>query len=295
MKIVQGDAMEGKAASLHRGGSAKYAYLLDGDPASPVDNYSVVITTTPGRFSPRHRHNFEQFRFQLEGVANYGLTGKLKPGMLGYFPEGVHYGPQTQDEDESLTMLVVQFGGASGGGYAGRAAVLKAQAELRALGEFKNGAFHRKKKLFGKSKVDGFQAIWEHVNQRPLVYPKPRYDVPVLTHPENYEWVRVEGAPGVAQKIMGVFTECRSEAALIRLDAGASYTAEGNRDIYFTLSGAGKVQGEPLRRFTTVLLEKGERARFSASERTELLRLRLPNLAHLVARHGQPEKAVAAE
>jgi hypothetical protein len=39
--------------------------------------------------------------------------------------------------------------------------------------------------------------------------------------------VPVEGAPGVAEKLVGVFTERRSETGLIKLDAGASYVARG--------------------------------------------------------------------
>jgi hypothetical protein len=292
MKIVQGDSIEQKPASFHRGGSAKYAHLLDGDPDSPVDNYSLVITRTPGRFSPRHRHNFEQFRFQLDGIANYGRTGKLTPGTLGYFPEGVHYGPQTQDEGETLTMLVLQCGGASGSGYAGRAAVLRGQAELRELGTFKDGIFHRNEGVPGKKNVEGFQAIWEHLHGRPLVFPQPRYDVPIFMHPDNFEEVPVEGSPGTFEKHLGVFTECRTEGSMMRIDAGASYSPVGQRDIFFVLSGKGTAEGEPLRRFTTVFLEYGETATLKADEPIEMLRLRLPDLRHLVA---EREARVAAE
>jgi hypothetical protein len=283
MNIVQGDLTEEKAASLHRGGSAKYAYLLDGDPGSPIDNYSLVLTRTPGRFSPRHRHNFEQFRFQIEGTANYGRTGKLKPGMLGYFPEGVHYGPQTQEDNESLTMLVLQCGGASGSGYPGRAAINRAQGELRQKGTFKDGVFHRNAGEPGKRNLDGFQAIWEHINQRSLVYPKPRYDVPILIYPENFQELPVEGTSGVFEKRLGMFTEGRSEAGIMQLDKGASYRATGQRDIFVALSGQGRVGGEPLRRFTTVFLDFGEKVDFQAEDEVQMLRIRLPDLRHVTA------------
>ena len=283
MKIVQGDISEPKAASFHRGGSATYAYLLDGDPSSPIDNYSLVIARTPGRFSPRHRHNFEQFRYQIDGTANYGRTGKLKPGMLGYFPEGVHYGPQTQDENETLTMLVLQCGGATGSGYPGRAAVLRAQQELREKGTFKDGVFHRNADEPGKRNVDGFQAIWEHLNQRSLVYPKPRFDVPILMHPDSFQELAVEGAPGVFEKHMGAFTEARSEIGITRIEKGSSYRVTGKRDIFFVVSGSGVVEGESLRRFTTVFLDFGDRATFEASEEIVLVRIRLPDLRHLMA------------
>jgi len=292
MKIVQGDITEPKAASFHRGGSVTYAYLLDGDESSPVDNYSLVIARTPGRFSPRHRHNFEQFRYQLDGTANYGRTGKLKPGMVGYFPEGVHYGPQTQDENETLTMLVLQCGGATGSGYPGRQATLRAQHELREKGKFKDGIFFRNEDEPGKRNVDGFQAIWEHLNHRPLVFQKPRFDVPVLMHPENFQELPVEGASGVFEKPMGAFTEARSEVGMTRIEKGASYRPTGKRDIFFVVSGQGVVEGEPLRRFTTVFLDFGERATLKADEEITLLRIRMPDLRHVMA--AQSAK-VAAE
>ena len=75
----------------------------------------------------------------------------------------------------------------------------------------------------GKRNVDGYQAIWEHLNKRPMVYPKPRYSRPFMMDPANYEWVPVAGKPGIAEKLPGVFTERRSTAAayyraLMRLD-----------------------------------------------------------------------------
>src|SRR5262249_40413746 len=79
-------------------------------------------------------------------------------------------------------------------------------------GEFKDGVFRRRADVEGKRNLDGYQAIWEHVNGRPMVYPKPRYPQPIFMDPANYEWVPVEAAPGVAEKLLGVFTERRSEA-----------------------------------------------------------------------------------
>jgi len=96
--------------------------------------------------------------------------------------------------------------------------------------------------------------------------------------PTNYGWVPVEGAPGVAEKLLGVFTERRSEASLFRLDAGARFAARG-KGVYVVTRGAGTVGGEPLRSLTTVYLEPGETATFTAAEATELLHFGLPDLA----------------
>jgi hypothetical protein len=283
MKIVQGDLLQPDARSSHRGGTISYLRLLDGEPDT-IDNFSLVLARTPGRFSPRHRHNFEQFRYQLEGIADYGRTGKLKPGMIGYFPEGVHYGPQTQDEGDRLAILVLQCGGASGSGYLGREGEVAYTEELKKLGVFKDGVYHRNPGVPGKKNVDAFQAIWEHVHQRPLVYPKARYDVPILMHPDAFEWVPVEGAKGVYDKLMGVFTERRTSASFLKLGDAAAYTVSGQRDIYVVLSGSGTVVGEPYRRLTTVLLERGDRAAFKAREATEILHFRLPDLAGVQAK-----------
>jgi mannose-6-phosphate isomerase-like protein (cupin superfamily) len=293
MKIVHADEIAGRSESQHRGGSSSRQRLLEGEVGS-VDNFSLVIARPQDRYSPRHRHNFEQFRYQIEGIADYGRTGKLKPGMIGYFPEGVHYGPQAQGSGQELCLLALQFGGATGSGYPGRDAEYNGTRELMKFGTFKDGVFHRNPGVPGKKNVDGFQAIWEHLNGRPLVYAPPRYDVPILMHPDAFDWVPVEGARGVYHKLMGVFTERRAEAGFLKLGVGASHRVNGGRDIYFVLSGTGAVGGETYRRFTTVYLQtKSEHATFKASEATEMLHYRLPDLSALKAQK-QPGQALHA-
>ena len=292
MKIVHADEIASITASKHRKGASVRQRLLDGPPGA-LDGYSLVIARPQDRYSPRHRHNFEQFRYQIEGIANYSRTGKLHPGMIGYFPEGVHYGPQVQEPGQNLCLLTLQFGGAGGGGYAGRTAVMEATEELLKLGTFEDGVFHRNPGVPGKKNVDGFQAIWEHLNKRPLVYPKPRYDAPILMHPDDFDWVAVEGSPGAYEKVVGVFTERRTEAGFVKLEQGARYVGGGGRDIYFVIQGAGAVDGQEYRKFTTVELKKGEKAAFTASAATEILHLRLPNLEGL--RVQQASELQAAE
>ncbi|MBL4719937.1 MAG: hypothetical protein JKY20_02245 [Alphaproteobacteria bacterium] len=290
MKIVQGDQVSVETGTSHRGGVSEWRRLLDGE-SGAIDNFSLVWAQSPGRFSPRHRHNFEQIRFQLEGTAKYGRTSVLKPGMVGYYPEAVHYGPQTQEEGEMLGVLVLQFGGASGSGYIGRAEQADLTEELRGLGEFKDGVFRRNDDAPGKRNLDGFQAIWEHAKQRPLTYPDPRYDAPVFMDPENYDWLPIANSPGAVVKTLGVFTECQTMIRFLKLDAGAWYSAPGARDIYFVLSGAGVVAGEPWRNATTLYVAQGENVRLEASAETEILHLRLPNLDHLKSRDGAPRQA----
>lgn len=292
MKIVQGDEMGDSIGSSHREGKSSYVRLLDGDEGTP-GNFSVVIAKSPGRYSPRHRHNFEQFRFQLEGIANYGRTGTLTPGMLGYFPEGVHYGPQTQDEGEYLETLALQFGGPSGSGYLGRSAQAALTEELRKFGEFKKGAFRRNPDVPGKRNMDAFEAIWEYANQRPLVYPQPRYASPILMHPDAFGWVPVEGSEGVFEKHLGTYSECQSGASMVRIEPGSRFDAKGGRDIYFVLKGSGEVEDAPYRRLTTVYLDESETATFAATDTTEILHFHLPDHKTIAARADV--SSVAAE
>jgi hypothetical protein len=295
MKIVHFDQARQTTGSSHRGGDSTYFRMFDGEEGSP-GNFSLLVATSPGRFSPRHRHNFEQFRYQLEGIADYGRTGKLKPGMLGYFPEAVHYGPQTQEEGEMLSVLVLQFGGPSGNGYLGREGQLAGAEELRKFGEFKDGVFRRREDVEGKRNKDAFEAIWEHLNQRPLVYPKPRYDTPFLINPDHFGWAPVAGMTGVGRKNLGTFTEAEIGAAMIRIDAGAHFVAKGAREMFVVLKGTGEMQGEPYRRLSAVLLE-GDAATITADETTELLYFRLPDLAYVerVASDNAASALVAAE
>ncbi len=175
---------------------------------------------------------------------------------------------------------MLQFGGASGSGYLSQAEVKAGMEELRRDGEFKGGVFRRRSDVEGKRNMDGYQAIWEHVHGRPMVYPKARYPQPIFIDPDNFEWVPVAGAPGVAEKLLGVFTERRSQAGFIRIDAGARFSARG-KGVLVVVRGAGSVGDQPMRALTTIYLDAGESVICAASETTELLHFGLPDLAGL--------------
>jgi hypothetical protein len=292
MKIVQADQIPLERGLEHRGGTFHGRIVVEGD-AGTLDNFQVSYGEMGGDFnSPRHRHNFEQIRYQLEGVLDYGRDGRLSAGMVGYFPEGVYYGPQSQDPAISCKTIVLQYGGASGSGYLSQAEVHAGMRELRRHGEFKDGVFRRRADVEGKRNLDGYQAIWEHVNGRPMLYPEPRYPQPIFMDPASYRWVPVEGRGGVCEKLLGVFTERRSEAGFLRLDAGASHVARG-KGVYVVIRGAGTVGGEPMRALTTVHLAHAETVTFAARAETELLHFGLPDLTDL--RLPQPAAAEAAE
>ena len=220
MKIVQGDELEWVRGLEYRGGTFHYRNLMEGT-AGTIDNFQLSMGRNDKDFvSPRHRHNFEQFRFQLEGDLNFARDGIMTPGMVGYFPEGTSYGPQTSEA--TATTFVLQFGGSSGQGYLSRKEVKQSMDALRATGTFDGGVYRCNEGEPGKRNMDGFQAIWEQANGRPLQFPKPRYDKPVMMDQAGYEWVPLADQPGVSEKLLGVFTERRSEAGLFRLNAAAT-------------------------------------------------------------------------
>jgi hypothetical protein len=278
MKIVQGDEVPLKRGLEHRGGTFHGRIMVEGTPGRP-DNFQLNYGQIGGDFySPRHHHNFEQVRFVLEGAVDFARDGKLTEGMVGYFPEGAYYGPQSQDPAIQPIVIVLQCGGASGQGYLSQAEVKAGMAELAVNGEFKDGVYRRKPGVAGKRNTDGYQAIWEHVNGRPMTYPRPRYNRPFFMDPANYDWLPVAGAKGVAEKKLGSFTERGTTATFYRLDAGAALTAEG-RAVYFVARGTGKAGDTAYRRLTTVFIDAGETCRLAADAETVILRYGLPDLA----------------
>lgn len=296
MKIVQGDQIEWLRGLEYRGGMFHSRRLLEGE-AGTIDNFQVTMGRNDKDFvSPRHRHNFEQFRFQLDGELDFARDGKMQPGMVGYFPEGMHYGPQTSDMpgQSTATTIVVQFGGASGGGYLSAKEVRQGMDELRKIGRFEDGIFKRNDDVPGKRNRDGYQAIWEHMNDREMPYPKARYDAPLMMNSDNYAWVPLAGQKGVSQKLLGVFTERRAQADFVRIDAGATFRAEG-RGIYVAVSGTGKAGSEPLRQYTAVFLDWDEEIAFAAETEVTMVHFGLPDLRDMAVGGDRMTRAEAAE
>ncbi|HZR61162.1 MAG TPA: hypothetical protein VFA80_09470 [Xanthobacteraceae bacterium] len=290
MKIVHADEVEWKRGLQHRGGTFHYRHLLNGTPGTP-GNFQFNIGQLEGDFSsPRHRHNFDQFRFQLEGTMNFDRNGKMGAGSFGYFPEGAPYGPQSSDGRSSTAVL--QFGGASGSGYLSREEVAAGTAELKKYGTFEAGIFRRNDDVEGRRATDGYQAIWEHAHGERMEYPKPRYRDPIMVDPANYEWLPFAGQAGVTRRSLGTFTERQCAAELVRLERGAAYRADG-RSVYLVLRGAGIVGDATYRELSAFHLEDGERAELVARDDTEILRLVLPDLTGIVER--RPAQIEAAE
>ena len=277
MQIAQGDEMpivvEG---STIRDTSTGRQTILTGEPGTP-GHFLYRIFYQRGEYNtPRHRHPFDQWRYQLEGDCGYDRGTGMKPGMLGYFPEGAYYGPQ--HADESNLTVIMQCGGPSGNGYLSAAQEAAAIAEMQTFGRFEDGVFYRNEGVPGRRSVEAFQATWEHAYGRPMTIAPPQYAEPILLDTEAYRWLPLAGAPGVEVKHFGTFTECALPAARYRLAPGATLRAYG-RGTFLVLSGRGTLEDQPYRRLTGLYLDSAEDAVFHAIETTDILQIGLPDVA----------------
>jgi hypothetical protein len=290
MKIVHVDEVplkikgDGKGHD-HRGGpghSGREIFdpgVLERDGSRPDNFYFGISYAKPGAFmTPRHHHNFDQMRYMIDGRWQ-DPAGVLESGSLGIFPEGTYYGPQDKKEDAG-TVLVIQFGGASGAGYVDKNLMRKAIAELKAQGDgtFQDGVYRRNPGVDGPPEQDSYEAIWEHVKQRSIKYPEAQYPTPIFIDTNAFPWTPVEGVASVEEKALGTFTSCQYRVARYRLAPGAAFTAAG-RGVYFVLSGAGELEGGPYREQTALYLEEDESATYTASPTSDILYLGLPRMA----------------
>lgn len=222
MRVSKAAETDVEAVGSMREGKLDQKHLLFGEDGSP-NNYDLNMGHTGGGGwrTPRHRHNFDQVRYVIEGRLPYSETDFLEQGWVGYFPESVHYGPQ--ERAEGLRTLVLQAGGASGAGYLSVAQREATNAELAKTGQFKKGMYHYVDENGDEQSVDGSLAIFEHATGGKLEFATPRYTDVIAMNPEAYDWLPQDA--GVSEKWLATFTERDFRIGLLKLDAGATYQA----------------------------------------------------------------------
>jgi hypothetical protein len=181
-----------------------------------------------GYGTPRHRHTFDQVRITFEGVRQSD-DGDMGPGECGYFPEGVAYGPQHQDEQE--VGLILQFEGPSGIPYLTHEELDAARQRLIAEGgTFAKGVYTKILPDGRKINKDSHAACFEAITGRKMEFPQPRYEKPILIKPQHFGWIPDRKLPGVEHKHLGTFGERRSGMHFMRLAAGAKIPAHVRED-----------------------------------------------------------------
>lgn len=279
MRMVHVDEQEFAKVSGHRDGDIQFKKLISGTPGA-ADNFEFALVRQRGRYeTPRHRHNYEQFRFVLEGEYAYAGRRKMRTGTIGYFPEGTPYGPQKVDD---CTVLAVQFGGPSGQGVLDYESLRRGHGELAQLGHFEKGAFVRRdaKSLPSgvKRKQDGYEAIWEHVTGRKLSYAKARYVEPVICDPENVPW-ETTATPGLTVRRCGAFAAGAS-MGFWKLEPGVALAIAGaGTQLVYVLKGEGRTGETTWRAGSAIAINPGEAATLVAAGPSEILQLGLPMLA----------------
>jgi len=236
MKVAHGSQMTFGQVSGHRSGGIDFKRLIQGSPGSK-DNFELsLVRTAADYYTPRHRHNFDQVRFCLEGAMNYAPGRNLEAGAVGYFPEGTFYGPQ-QDTATSIS-LVLQMGGAAGYGFMSYDQLNAGYQQLCDYGNFDHGVFSRTTPEGRTIRKDSYEAVWEHVMHREVEYPAPRFEEPVVMFPPSFNWVPAGG--GFEMKRLGAFGERGLELSFIRGPRGARHTVRSVSapELMFVTQGA---------------------------------------------------------
>lgn len=277
MDVVHGKELQFEEFGLkHRGSGLAFKHLLLGQENTP-ENYLFSIGRQSAFHSPIHRHSFDQFRYAYRGDVSIAPDLLLREGELCYHPEGVFYGPQI-DEGGERDVLVLQFGGASGQGYLSFAQIAEGQEKLlEEGGRFEKGKYYP---ADGGEPKDSYEALWETYSGYPLKYPAARYHSVIVSKPENYSWMPVDGPSNAFARTLGIFTERQTKADMIRIGAQGKIEIDEKNAIQllFVLKGQGKANETSLEVESAVRLSPETGVLLSSEDGMELLRFVLPVL-----------------
>jgi hypothetical protein len=210
------------------------------DPEGGVTYHSSYGESQPGPGSPRHHHSFEQIRFVLSGEHEYARKN-YGAGWLGYFPEGVFYGPQAQVKEGG--QFVMQFPGPSGAPFHSRFDTERGRKLVLAAG----GRFEDGIAVWPDGrKQDAHEALMEAIYGKDAEYPPPAYAEQVWMNTTNVPWMENE-IPGVSTKRIAYFNQRGPAVQMIRLEPGASIPAgkTGAFMIRYVFEGEAEYAGSP--------------------------------------------------
>jgi hypothetical protein len=201
---------------------------------------------------------------------------RVDAGQVGYFPEGVRYGPQEGGPDR--TVLVLQFGGASRNGYMSPEQSERGRRELERHGRFEGGLYHRTGGG-GPAQQDAYEAIWEHVFGARPRYPTPVTTTPVVLEPDAFPRLPTAQA-GVTSRHLATFQPRGLEIDVTDIAPGATHTIPGRTatQLHWITAGDGTWDGHPYRAATAVRSGDRDASELTAHDPTTLLTITLPLL-----------------
>ncbi|MBL8343475.1 MAG: hypothetical protein JNL30_18545 [Rubrivivax sp.] len=241
-----------------------------------LDNHRLQLVEISGGYcAGRHRHNFDQVRVVLEGQFGFGPGLVQGAGSVGYFCEGTWY--EQEGAGRSLTLLL-QLGGPSGSGYLSRRQLAEGLAALRGKGEFSDSRFTWYDANGMRYQKDRYEAVWEHVNGRPMQYARPQYATPVLMEPERFGWVPATGREGVWLRTLGRFSDRGLALTQLKIAPGMSLELPRGEQVLLLVcvQGGGTIEGRTYARLTSLRVEPGEAPRLSAARESLFYGFELP-------------------
>lgn len=264
------------SVARHRGTGIAFERLLHGDEGHP-DNFELSLVKVTDEYrTPRHRHNFEQVHLVVDGRYAYEESRWAEAGTLLYLPEGAFYGPQT---GSTATLVTLQFGGCSAEGLMSYDEVSRASLELSRRGTFHDGTYTFVDDRGRVRHQDGYEAVWEHVEGRTLLYPIARIERPVVFHPEAHSWVPTNHA-GVATRHLATLGERRASIDFIRVEAGASHAFDDvpGTAIVYLCEGVVAIDGDLHPARTAIKLTVDDRGQvFKAVQTALFYRVAMPS------------------
>ncbi|NOX51891.1 MAG: hypothetical protein GXP16_15355 [Gammaproteobacteria bacterium] len=278
MQVAHLDEIEWFGQVGHRQGGVNFKRLLQGEEMT-ANNFEFNLAKVEESYTtPRHRHNFDQVRFVIDGSFGFSRDQKQTAGTIGYFSEGTYY--QQMADGPSQTILL-QCASASCAPYVSFAKLREAVATIKSdgLGEFNNGIFTSKDN--GKKvNKDAFEAAWEQATAQTISYPRPRFDDPVIMQTDNFQYLDIVGVAGVQRKILGAFGERRLKIGFLRFDAGATMELDGRvagAHLLYVLVGECEFNGQACRPGSAIHVTDDEATPILAKTPCELYYVRLPS------------------
>jgi len=275
--IVHAAELEWEGAAAHRDGGVEFKTLFTN--GGGAGNFWFTLTRIGEYSTPRHRHNFDQVRYMLDGGFGFGEQVQ-EEGQVGYFSEGSYYEQQSQGPN---THVFLQCEGGSRAPYLSPQDTRAIGKELASIGRFERGHYIPPGGTEADAR-DGFEAVWEHATGQPVRYSEPRFPTPVIVDPANFAYLDDAAQPGVSHQQLMRVTERDLRIGFDQVGAGATYEiVADDRDttIYFVEAGEGEVTGPGGERstygqWTAFRLGRGARATLVATTATKLFVLGLP-------------------
>jgi hypothetical protein len=249
-----------------------------------------------GFYTPRHRHNFDQFRFVVYGEMNLAHGVDLHEGECAYFPEGTYYGPLTQKGAAGL--IVMQFPGPNGAYRILDSEKKVAMEALRTAGGFfENGVYRLQAPDGTMRNKDSYEAVWEQHVGKPIEYSEPRYDTPIVMRPKGFRWMPDPRRPGVEVKHLGSFNEYGTNCALWRVAPGTVIAPEtlAAPQVRCVISGSTVYEGRVLDNKACYYIPEGlPTSPIESPEGAELLVITVPMYARATWEQSKERHTVVA-